>query len=98
MSIENDITRFNEIDIGRVIRDLSDKRYFKQPTTLEAQSRLLDEVREDMPALFEIPEQLMRVLEDDQSQGWNASQIQLLGTGVDMALLILHELLSQESD
>ena len=98
MSIESDITKFNEIDVDRVIRDLADRQYLQQPTTPEAQSRLLDEVREDMPALFEIPELLMQVLEDDPTQGWNASQIQLLGTGVDMALLILHELLSRESD
>jgi hypothetical protein len=95
MDVERESFWVDEERIEAVVQGLADRRFFQNPTTIESQSQLLDEIREDLPGLFSLSEKLIQVLSDDPSQGWNQEQIRLLATGVDMSLLVLHELMTQ---
>jgi len=73
------------------VRRVAYDRLFRFPISSEANGRLMDEVNFELPGLARASDTFMDVIQDDQ--GWTTEQASLLGTGFDMALIVLHELI-----
>lgn len=96
MSLERQLSQIKEARVSAVVTELSQRGMFRYPATFEAQSRILDDIREELPGLFEASHHLFSILSGDTTQGWSEDQARLIATGVDMTLLVLHELVTQE--
>ena len=66
---------------------------FEFPISEQANSRLMDEVNYELPGLARASDTFMEVIQDDQ--GWTTDQAELLCTGFDMALIVLHEIVRE---
>ena len=97
MNSSNEQYRFNlgEVrheDVDQVLSELLESGVFRYPISPEAESQMLDVVQHEYQAVTRAGSKLVEVLQSDPGLGWRDEQITLLGTGFDMALLIIHAL------
>ena len=94
MNPENQLGNAERQDVRKAIHDLASRGCFTNPVTPAAESKLLDEVREDLPGFAHVSDWMIPVL---MEHGWNEEQVGLLVSGIDMALMLVHEVLVEEA-
>lgn len=90
MNPEKGLSSADEEQVRTAMSDLATRGCFTNPATPTAESKLLDEVREDLPGFAHASELIVPILLDS---GWDEHEVGLLASGVDMALMLVHEVL-----
>lgn len=87
------LAHIDKEEAAAAVRRAAGDGLFRFPISIEAQGRVLDEVNQELHGLAIASDEFMDVIRNDQ--GWTPEQAQLLGTGFDMALIVLHELVRE---
>src|ERR1039458_3481086 len=97
MEIFEQLSQIDGDKVAETIERLARAGFFRREFTREAESRVIDDIFEDFPGLYSAPSILRQAFREDPSQGWDERDAQILCTGVDVALIILHELADRKS-
>jgi len=89
-----DPRRVNYEEVDATLNRLFEQHTFDFPISIEAQSQFIDVVSQEFRALSGARAKLMEKLKDED-HGWNEDQIRLLGTGFEMALIVIHGLITE---
>lgn len=86
----NELGNIGRAEICQAIDHVVSDGLLRLPISFHAESHLLDVVGDDFPHLIYMSDEVGRVLL--QGQGWTDEEIRLLTTGIDMAVIVLHQL------
>ena len=93
-NLEQGIVAVDKQEAAAAVRRAANEGMFRFPLSPEAQGRILDDVHLELPALSKASDTFIEIMRDG-AQGWDEDQVQLLGTGFEMALIVIHELVRE---
>ncbi len=78
--------------VRQAMAELAERGCFSNPPTVDGEIKMFEEVCQDLPGFAHLSDWMVPVL---MECGWTEDEVGLLVSGVDMALMVVHEVIAK---